>query len=360
MMGMTKKREGKKGGKRTKMGKMPSACRLMGRQGSHLSSKKGIFFTLISLVMVTIITQIFTTGSAGLGGNKATQTRIEVMDGFISSMEEAYIPLALESATYRGINRTIWYMHTQNPNVYLTNPSVELGSIVKNGTYESAGTRTISTNNTFQNFTKRIETIAAATYGMEVTIKTNEVYINQTAPWYIVARVNFSLDAKSSIANWSRQDRVAVVTIPIEGFVDPMYAVNTDGYYVKRVHKSLTPVAQWDATRLGALISSGNYTRFEGLDTPSYLERFKQFPSSSSCCGIESVVNDALLPPAMRNQQKSYVDYGYFAAVGPCPNGGQPADLYNIAHAAITPPFRLEVDHVFKYKVESQAGQITC
>src|SRR3989338_446323 len=309
------------------------------------ASKKGIFFTLISLVLVTIITHIFTQGTAGLGENEATEIRIRVLDSFISKMESSYIPLALESATFRGVNKTVWYMYTQEPDVWLTNPGEELGSIIKNGTLETpAGTMLILDNNTLMNFTRRIKSIAAASYGMEVSVDIHDVRLSQIAPWQLESRVNFSLTAKSSIANWSRQYRIATATLSIEGFPDPQYAVNTEGDYVKVVHRATTQPSQWDAALLGDFIASGNYTRFEGASAPSYLERFKQSPSSSSCCGIESTINDALLPLAMRNQQKSYADYHYFASSSPCPNGGQPADLYNIVDASIIPPFRLDFD----------------
>ena len=327
----------------------------------NFKSKKGIFFTLISLVLVTIITHIFTQGTAGLGENEATAIRIQVLDGFISKMENFYIPLALESATFKGVNKTVWHMYTQEPDVWLTNPGEELGSIIKNGTLETpTGTMRISDNNTLINFTSRIKGIAAASYGMELSIDIHDVRLTQIAPWQLESRVNFSLTAKSSIANWSRQYRIATATLSIEGFPDPQYAVNTEGSYTKVIHRASTQPSEWDAAHLGVFIASGNYTRFEGGNAPSYLERFKQSPLSSSCCGIESTVNDALLPLAIQNQQKSYADYQFFAPSSPCPNGGQPADLYNIAHAAITPPFRLNFDHVIKYKVDTQASQISC
>jgi hypothetical protein len=318
--------------------------------------KKGIFFTLISLVLVTIITHIFTQSTAGLQQDNAAMLRIQVLDNFITEVEAAYLPLALQAASFKGINATISWMDAQN--VWLTNPGTELGSIIKNGTL---GIQIVQNNNTVENFTRKVEQTAAKTHGMDLTIKVNSVLFNESAAWQLDIAANVTVIAKSNVGNWSREGVMISTILSIEGLPDPQYISRTDGAYHKTIRRSTIIPGQWNATKLAALITSGNYTRFPGSSAPSYLERFKNSPQASSCCGIESTITDSLLPLAMQNQQKSYADYQFWTMASPCPNGGQPVDLYTI-NPPVTSPFRLDFDHVAKYNVDDpgESSQITC
>lgn len=310
-------------------------------------NKKGMFFTLIALTIVSILMVVASRSATVVQRGDSSALRIQAMDSFLSDVENSYLPLAARASAYKAIASSTLYMNATGQ--FLSDPGSDLGGVMLNGTLGSAS---IMANNTLQNFSARIEGFAADVYGIDLQMEVHSGSMAQTSPWRIDVAVNVSYVAKADVGNWTREKRIAT-SIPVEGFLDPQYLVRTGGAYQHRIAQAGIPATRWNISNLDDFVSSGNYTRFEGSDAPSFLERFKASPAASECCGIESTINPASVSPG--NQQESYADYQFWAGSVEC------ANLYDISGGGFSHSFfKLDFSHAFRYNVSAYATALSC
>ncbi|MCH8329613.1 MAG: hypothetical protein IIB81_04445 [Nanoarchaeota archaeon] len=146
-------------------------------------------------------------------------------------------------------------------------------------------------------------------------------------------------------------DTVFIETeIEIESFDDPYYLVNTAGSYVNKIRRSGTKFDEWSVEKVNDFIRDGNYTHFGNSDAPSFLMRFTDDTSASSCCGIENLVNPN--NPAILDKDVSYVDYLYWSSVENC--ASPPYTLVRVNEINTEfPDFKFDINHLAKYKLSA-------
>ncbi|MDP7244467.1 MAG: hypothetical protein QF568_03920, partial [Flavobacteriales bacterium] len=83
---------------------------------------------------------------------------------------------------------------------------------------------------------------------------------------------------------------------------------------------------------------------------PSFLMRFYNDISASSCCGIESLVNPN--NPSISNKDVSYVDYLYWSSVENCANPPYTLLRVDKIHTEF-PNFKFDLNHLAKYKLSA-------
>ena len=320
-------------------------------------SKRGIFFTLISLLFVSILVIMFASSSTVISKYKiqSISLRVELADSFIRNLESHYIPTLLIDTSSNAIVSITDYLYRQNNTKYFSsyeefNNAVQ--EIMINGTLykedlQSYGISTMK-GKTLKSRINLIKEFASKSYQLNLNIDTDKIKINifqseKTGPWYYGVNCSINYTLTTNVASWNRSKTITVF-VPIEKLNDPLFIIEPDSHYLREVKKA--PFDEWDITSLNTHINQGTY-RYEKR-APNYIMRFYGNFSSSPCCGIESTINKTL---SNQEYNKIYIDYCFWS--NECDSYGP---LYNIT--GITNdnfPFMLDEYHVNRYNVSEEA-----
>ncbi len=276
-----------------------------------LLGKKGIFFTIISLILVIMILLIVSYKFSNKLRFKEVviSRRVDSVNNLIKSIDND-----LERAIFISGFRTILGMqqYIEEHGVFFNNTEDSFREIFLFGKF---GNETISIMNdsSFLNWTSRI-----IEKSRELNVRVNFTNINvsvwQQDPWNVKVRVVMlgSFSEMSGLGNWSYYfNRTS--TISIIGFEDPLYIVNGYGKVTNTINK--TPINNFvvgnDTTNLLFHLNHSLYK--ESTRAPSFLMRFSNNLTASNV-GIESLVNlNDFIEAGIPTRTKSVVDYIYFS-----------------------------------------------
>ena len=321
--------------------------------------KKGIFFTFIAITIMAVFILV-STPQADTSLQKDTQairTRISSVDTYVDDLENRYFETVLRATTYKTILSLIFYINSTGS--YITDMDSAFSEVMLTGKIggmpiDSITRKKIMENNTLADWNDRIIKTSKDTLNANTTIIINKVSVFQTKPWDIESLMEVNFTVKSNVAEWKKSATITT-TIDIEGFHDPYYLVNTNKEYTNQVKKSTVESNKWDTAKVREHLRNGTYVYWENSDAPSFLMRFTNTISSSSCCGIESFVNPNKISPS--DQRESYVDYLFWSHkfANNC------TQLYNIT--GLWDEFRyfkLDLAHVARYNITAQDAVVTC
>lgn len=326
-----------------------------------IRGKKGIFFTFIAITIMAIFILI-STPPADVSLQKDTQAiraRIGSVDNYVDDLQNRYFEAVLRATTYKTILSLIFYMNSTGS--YLPNLNSAFTEVFVNGTInrvpiDSITGKKIMENNTFTNWSSKITQAAADTLNVNTTIIIGNVSVLQTTPWSIGSSMSVNFTVKSNVAEWGKSAIITTST-NIEGLPDPYYFINTrsTGSYTNLVKKSSVEFNQWNIASTREHLRNGTYVHWQSSGAPSFLMRFTNTITNSTCCGIESLVNPNKVTPS--DQRESYVDYLFWSHTfkDDC------AQLYNIT--ILWDEFRyfkLDFEHVVLYNITSQDSIGTC
>ena len=322
--------------------------------------KKGIFFTFIAITIMALFILVYTpqTDISLQKDTQAVKNRIISLDNYASDLENSYFESVLRAATYKTILSLAYY--AESTGLKISDFDSAFSEVIANGTIkgvpiDSITGKNIMENNTLTDWSSRIIEAAKDTYNANTTIIVNNVAVYQTSPWKVDARLNIDIDIKSNVAEWNRENVTIISAISIEGFDDPLYAINTNGAYINKIKKSGLEFYQWDISQTREHLRNGTYVHWENSDAPNFLMRFGNITANSSCCGIESLVDPGKISPS--DQVESYADYNFFnqAYLAQC------QQLYNIT--GLWDEFRyfkLDIDHVTRYNITANDAVRSC
>ena len=172
----------------------------------------------------------------------------------------------------------------------------------------------------------------------------NLISVSQSDPWNVNFSVGFNLvmQDKANLAKWERFQVVSVL-IPVTGFSDPMYNVETYNKVPRLIEQ--TPyegnyVNGVDKTNLISHIDNGYYAK--NSNAPNFLMRLEgNFSADPN--GIESfVIRPALSQQGLPTKEKSCIDYIYFSSTSPS---------YSSVSGVYESWFRIDDGHRIKYEV---------
>jgi hypothetical protein len=153
---------------------------------------------------------------------------------------------------------------------------------------------------------------------VNITFSFNSLELSQIDPWNVRVRLtaNFTLTDKGNLAFWNKT-QVIDSLVPIEGFEDPLYTINTQSKVINKINRTVySPfVSGSDTTNLSEHSTQGYY--IANNDSPSFIGRM-QGNSLANSYGIESLVNvQKLSLQGIIVQNKTIVDHVYFSASSP-------------------------------------------
>ncbi len=328
--------------------------------------KKGIFFTFLAITITAVFILVFTPPSdiSLKKDNQAIRTKISSVDNYVNDLETRYFEYALKASAHKAILSLIFYINTTGS--YITDFDSAFSEVAINGTINSVPIDSITgkkimENNTLNNWSAKITQTAFDTLNVNTTIYFVNLTASQTKPWNIdsILIVNFTVN--SSVAYWKKGNVSISASIGIEGFHDPYYIVKTNKAYTNQIKRSSVEFNKWNVSKVREHLRNGTYVHWENSDAPSFLMRFTNTITPSSCCGIESLVNPNKISPS--DQIESYVDYLFWTHVYQT----QCTLLYNTTNPSKGIGlwdefkfFKLDINHAVKYNITDADAIRTC
>lgn len=252
-------------------------------------NKKGIFFTLIAVSLLSIILFSYSvTYSYSLQEKSGIiETRVDTMNRFLSSVDSD-MENAIYISGYRSIVGLTEYLTTNA--TYVSNTSDSLVELFINGSVEGYGSF-IMVNNTLPHWVVKIHD-KGVEIGINLTINVTSVDIYQISPWSVRFAVSsdLNLSDQKSTAEWFKSTTL-YSDVSILGFEDPWYALHTNGMVLKRINQTIYDgnfSLENDTSNLELHVANTYYVEFN--ESPSFMMRFEN-NHDASAYGIESLVN---------------------------------------------------------------------
>ncbi len=288
-------------------------------------NKKGIFFTIIavSLVTVLIFSYIIYNEYRLRDKSLVIETRIDSMNDFLKDVETD-IERGLFIAGFRGllgINQNII-----DKGQFISNFPQKFNEIVLNGTI-NGNSSPLANDSSFNLWVGKMQS-QSIKLGIVLNVSKSEVWTSMITPWIMAVYINATITTEdvSSLATWVR-NKTYWTTINIEGFEDPVFAIKSGGYYTRTIKRSPYKVFSDNINDVANLldhVAKGYYIAYPAA--PDYLQRLQGNLSNSTIgLGIESMVDVAALQAAIPAgggfagliQNKSVVDHVYWSADNP-------------------------------------------
>ncbi len=310
-----------------------------------MRNKKGMYFTLITIVFLVLFSFLFLMPSYTRLQEKmfVTEMRVESMNNLIKDIQRDS-QRGLYISSYRALLALEEFILLNG--TFLDNTKIRFKEALFNGTvYDS--TSSLMLLSTFPEWIQKIKQDTTK-FNVETEIIIENVDIYHNGPWSVIVEANLtiSLDDVTNIASWQRNENI-VSTISIIDFEDPLYIVNSYGRTTNTIRRTLYE-GNYTYNKSGImnvdnLLDHTTYSYYTAHnDAPSFLMRLEN-DLSSSPYGIESLVNLKKMNDIGLNisTQSSIVDYYYWAGIS---NGD-----YRVSG---TPSwFRLDANHLNKYEV---------
>lgn len=306
-------------------------------------NKKGMFFTVLVLVILTLFFIAYTLYS-DIGKEKSGRKRVETLNNFLFSTEQD-----MSRQMYITGFRTIFLIedHIVETGQYLSPLNPYFQEAFFNGTFSNQSEQLLI-GATFSDMQTTISEKAQKINAL-VTLSNPLLTVSQEDPWNVKITLTTNLymrdAANSDEGSWNKTE-VTVTYIPVTRFEDPLYLVNTNGLMTNKISKTpfTTFVSGTNVTNLATHALGSYYTA--STQAPSFLDRLQGI-STASQNGIESLVNlNDLALKGISIKDKSVVDYIYFSNQNPT--------AYHIQ--GMLGWFKLDQPHLALYQAENITG----
>ncbi|MBS3087702.1 hypothetical protein J4226_03845 [Candidatus Pacearchaeota archaeon] len=275
-------------------------------------NKKGIFFTLITITILTLFATTYSTYTL-FQDREPINSRIQTLNNFVASVEQD-LPRQTYISGYRSI--LLFNKYIVETGTYISDPQASLSELFFNATLNGVP-QDLMTDATFSNLESFLQDNAEK-INANLTLQNPTITISQDDPWNlkITLVTTLTIQDKGGLATWNKTS-ITSSYIPIKNFDDPIYSVNTAGKVLLKINQ--TPYTNFvvggDYSNLTDHFRNSFYKT--STSGPSFLMRLEGNLSSDPN-GIESLVNPQTLANAgISAKYKSVVDYIYFSTDNP-------------------------------------------
>lgn len=304
-------------------------------------NRKGMFFTLIALSLVTFFIITFNVYVKYTESDKMDliETRILTMNDFLNSVEKD-LDRAIYISTFRAMVSLANYISSEGE--FLSDVDSAFSEIMINGTIDgNASNAELMQGQTLNDWAVKISTIAED-IGLNVSITILNTSVAQKTPFSLEVNVSFNISLVDDMdtASWILQSSVTK-EVDLEGFDDPLFAKMSEGKVFRAVSK--TNITIWNNSALRQHFL--NQTYINNSDAPTYLMRLEG-DLSSDPLGIETLVDKKEIQNAgLTVLNRSNVDYIYWGSQ--LHNRSKIRNITDSGH----PSFVLDDAHVDLYNV---------
>jgi hypothetical protein len=274
-----------------------------------IKNKKGIFFTLIAILILTLLIIGYTFYSS-YQKRIVTQNRIETMNDFIFSLEED-LSRKLFTLGYRTI--FIFESKIIETGLPINNLDNKFQELFYNGTYNEIN-EDLMIGATYNDIINDYN-LKSSKINVNFNLTNSQITLTQVDPWNILINLNSSLfiEDKNNIATWNISKNFTSL-IPLSYFDDPAYLLNSGGIITHKIIQ--TPYTSF--TNNDLLDHTLNSYYINSSESPSFLDRLKGNLEIQNINGIESLVNvQELSNQGLPTPEKSIVDSIYFSTQNP-------------------------------------------
>ena len=276
------------------------------------SDKRGMFFTVIALILIAFFLISYTVYSV-VQDREPINKRVDSMNNFIFSLEQD-MSRQIYISGYRAL--VALDSHVTTKGSFLSNSREALKEAILNGTLNSQPINLME-GYRLEDWAPRVQSLSNSV-NLFASYSIKNISVSQDDPWSVKIEViiDMNLSDKSNLASWNKTQKISS-RIEITGFEDPLYLMNTNGKITNRINKTayLPFVQGSDISNLTLHVQSSNY--IPSPLAPSFLDRLEGKTIGNEQ-GIESLVYiPELSAQGIDVEDKSAVDYIYFSSSNP-------------------------------------------
>jgi hypothetical protein len=300
-----------------------------------IRNKKGIFFTILVVVILSLFLLTYTFYS-GVTDRKSIQKRIETMNNFLFSVEQD-IPRQIFTSGFRII--FLFEKRVIETNTYITDLEGTFEEVFYQGTLYGQTNEDITLLMQGAKFSDIVDSIKEKgdKIGVDIDLLNPILTVEQEDPWNVKVSLTTTLQMvdKSELATWNRTARVSAF-IPIEGFEDPIYSINT---WPNTITNPISRTPTEPLTSEDLLSHAENSYYIASTEAPSFLDRLEGKITEQNANGIESLV---YIPEIIgATPGVSIVDHEYFSSSPPAGNSVSGCPFWflldTVTHSVIYP-----------------------
>jgi len=275
-------------------------------------NKKAIFFTFIAIILLTAVVFSFSIyaryrlRTRGL----VIETRVNTMNSFMKDIDKD-IERGLFISSHRSILSMVEYVSSTG--IYIDDSETIFDEIFLNGTIEGSP-QGLMAETTFTDWISKTQ-VEGLKINLDIDFNIKNVIINHSDPWYVDVYIETDIYVNdiSDLAAWNIT-KILHTSVPITGFEDPVYTVNTNAKVLNVFNK--TPFTDFvtvgnDTSNLVSHTENSYYLAWS--TAPSFLMRLEGNLSASPY-GIESLINlQNLIDQGFETDSRSVVDHIYWS-----------------------------------------------
>jgi len=278
---------------------------------SKKMNKKAIFFTFIAIILLAALVLSFSFFSRYRMRTRSLviETRVNTMNSFMKDIDKDLI-----RGSFISSHRSILAMveHVSSTGNYVNDAEASFKELFLNGTINSAP-QALMADTTFIDWTINMQE-EGTKINLELEFNILDIVVNQSDPWSVDVYLdtNIYVNDATDLAAWN-VTKMLKASVPIEGFEDPVYALNTNAKVFNTINS--TPYTDFvdgvDTSNLQSHTSNSYYVAWS--TAPSFLMRLEGNLVNSSQYGIESLINlQELIDQGIGTQSRSVVDHIYW------------------------------------------------
>jgi hypothetical protein len=356
--------------------------------------KRGIFFTLIAIMLMTILVVAFTPQDYITYKDKipTINSRFDIANDFVKRLKFSYVDASAQTAGRDAMIAMALYVNKTGYFASETTMNRTFVELMLNGTINGVPIECILDNkplsasaclplipNSYKIMRDKtllykleaIENSSQSTLLISTRFSRNlrdyEFILyqsNATGPWRVGINMTLNYSVDAQVSSWNVSQKL-VTSFSIEGIPDPLFlATSTNLTYITKTDR-----AGWGVKNLTWFIENRQYRlQSEG---PSFLMRLYGNISTgtgSICCGLESMVNPAIMN-VDKCRRKSYIDWCFYSnnCIPDIAGGGK---IWNVTAITTYTPglkymgYKIDSFHVGIYNVTDAVntfmGPVSC
>lgn len=290
-------------------------------------NKKGMFFTLMALGIISLMLVGF------LGSHKLTNVKntdvVEAKFNLINTHKkniEDYASNVLYVQSKHAVADMLRYINETPTGTGIDNTDKRFAELVMNATlYGSSSNAPNMDGIGINNWTGKMDKRSTKFLRIESNMSITNPRLTQKSQWEVIALADIIIN--TSMENMSYNIKKTINTsFSIRGYEDPLYLYEGESNKI-----NITSVYRFSEDNTYTMLVNRTY-RHTGLG-PSFIMRMEQDYSNSSCCGIQSLIDNSLVT-SPSHYDRSFVDYLYWGGKRNCTSGSEP--LYNFTTLSYT------------------------
>lgn len=276
-------------------------------------NKKGQIFSLITILIISLTFISFELFSF-IQERNVIKTRVSTMNNFLYSIEEN-----LERQMYISGFRILFLAEDEITSTgNYVNVDTFFNEAFFNETVNGDPNKSILIGATYDDLIYSLNQ-KAKKINVDIILSNAFINVTQDNPWFVKFTMtsDFIMQDKGDLAQWEKQQVISAF-IPVVGFEDPIYTVNTYARISRKISQTPYEGNYVDGTNVTNLlfhIDNGHYAA--NPSAPSFLKRLEgDFSADEN--GIESFVEiPEISQQGISTLTKSNIDYIYFSLENP-------------------------------------------